>query len=108
MYINDKIGYLTLVISFIFIISTYLKVYNHFKLFRIINNVDISFSEFYFNLFGFLFTKIYVYFPFILFIKKSYKDVKLQKLNKLIVIYSWVNLICLFILVTIVLTKNPR
>lgn len=108
MYIEGFPGYSALIISFILIISIYLKAYYHFKIFKITNNVDITFFEFYINPIGHFFTKLYVYFPFILFKSTSHKDVRLQDLRKRVVIFSWINLICCLTLATIVLTNSDN
>lgn len=106
MYIDDFAGYAAVLIGLVLCVGILLKAYYHFKFFKAANNLNISFIYFYINPFSYFFTKLIVYFPFILTKSVNSNDKDLQNYKKYVVTLSWVNLISCFILAAIVLTKN--
>lgn len=106
MEIEGVAGFTALFLVIVLTVTVNLKIYYHFKFFQKVNNLDISFVDFWLNPLSFFFTKMVVYYPFVLRKAVPFENEELYRYRNLIVRLSWINLIGFMIILTILTLKN--
>ena len=106
MEIEGVAGFTALFLMLVLTVTVNLKIYYHFKFFQKVNNLDISFMEFWLNPLSYFFTKMMVYYPFVLRKAVPVEDEELYRYRNYIVRLSWTNLIGFVAILSILAMKN--